>query len=365
MLLASRTPRRCARAASRCAASMQRAASLRRPRRAVEPRHRRRARRCSSPAPRPARSGGSAGVPSGSETPSRESFQPWLSQPPRRVLRWYSTKPSPSLSPHSLDPAQRALGAPAAAARRRRGRRSSVRYSASRMSEERRRVDAAVVRRVRHLAGRAPSRRAGARGGSCPAPPRAKSSTFFPWWRGEEEQRLAGDVGVHQQRLEPGDQRVAPERRGVPGDAGGDHPAAFPEDGQRFQVGDGLRQRPVERLFVGLDPGARVRPLAVVGAGAGKPLVEPARRGRLRSRVRAREEPARLGLLAERAADGSRAAGPHRPPRGPRCRSGPRASKARRAAPGWRLVRPEMELEPRAPALDAVRRREGKNTSVR
>ena len=44
--------------------------------------------------------GGEACWPSACGTPSRESFQPWFSSP-RSVLRWYSTKPSPSLSPYS------------------------------------------------------------------------------------------------------------------------------------------------------------------------------------------------------------------------------------------------------------------------
>src|SRR5207248_11099749 len=76
----------------------------------------------------------------------------------------------------------------------------------------------------------------------------------FALVRGEEEERVARDLGRDEQRLEAGDERVAPERRGVPGPAGGDAAPTFPEDRQRLEVGDGLLQFPVERLVAGDDP---------------------------------------------------------------------------------------------------------------
>src|SRR5256885_5644619 len=77
-------------------------------------------------------------------------------------------------------------------------------------------------------------------------PPR---STLFPYTtlfrsvvgalalvRGEEQQRVAGDLRIDEQRLEPRDQRVPPERRRIPGHAGGDDAPAIPEDRQRLEI---------------------------------------------------------------------------------------------------------------------------------
>ena len=182
-----------------------------------------------------------------------------------------------------------------------------------------------------------------------------------PLVRGQEQQRIAGDVRIDEQRLEGGDRGVAAERRGVPRDAGGDHAASLPEHGERFQIRHRLGERPVESLLVRLDARAVLRPVAVVGAGARHTLLESARGGRLRDGMRAWIQPSRLRLLGHRrrwtearlprrvrrlAHRRSRA---HRMQRGKRVQLEPRA-----------LVRPEVEVEARPPTGDLVGRTSGK-----
>ena len=117
--------------------------------------------------------------------------------------------------------------------------------------------------------------------------------------RGEEEERVARHLGIDHQRLESGDERIAPERRRVPGNSGRDDPPPLPEDVQGLEVRDGLVDDPVERLFAGLDARGGLRPAAVGGAGAAHALLVAPGRGRIGFLVAARIAPARLGHLGQ------------------------------------------------------------------
>ena len=172
---------------------------------------------------------------------------------------------------------------------------------------------------------------------------------------GEEEQRVAGDLRIHQQCLEAGDQRVAAEGRGIPRHAGGDDPPAVPVDVEGLQIRDRLRERPVEGFFAGGDARARLGPGAEIGARAGDALIESPRGGRMGIRVRARIEPTLGRLFA-----GERrqleswltrrvSRFPHRRSRAHRMHGGQRVQFQRGA-----LVGSEMEREARLAAGDLV-----------
>ena len=106
----------------------------------------------------------------------------------------YSTKPSPSRSPywsiHSM-------------ARSTLGSRSRVELLVAQPAhgldkehhEERRRVDGAVIGRVRHQMRAGPSRRSASRAGSCPAPPRATRRPLA-LVRGQHAQSAARQIGL-------------------------------------------------------------------------------------------------------------------------------------------------------------------------
>src|SRR5205823_520061 len=64
--------------------------------------------------------------------------------------------------------------------------------------------------------------------------------------RRHEEERVPRDVRIEEQRLEAGDERVAPERRTVPGDAGGNDRPSVPVDGERLEIRGGLLDGAIE-----------------------------------------------------------------------------------------------------------------------
>jgi hypothetical protein len=137
------------------------------------------------------------------------SFQPWLASP-ASVIRPYSRKPSPSRSPLLLHPADRRADARPELPDR--GEiAGALEVGAGQHHEERRRVDAAVVASERHLAGLGHLAAADlvqdlARLGI------ALRVMVDRLVGGEEPQHAAGEVGIEPERLEGGDERVAPER---------------------------------------------------------------------------------------------------------------------------------------------------------
>ena len=91
-------------------------------------------------------------APFRSRIASPESFQPWLSRPAGRASLVLDEAVAVAVAV-PVDPVERARARSARAGRRTPGRRSSRRSRAKQDQPERRRVDRAVVRRVRQLAG--------------------------------------------------------------------------------------------------------------------------------------------------------------------------------------------------------------------
>ena len=145
---------------------------------------------------------------------------------------------------------------------------------------ERRRVDAAVVGRVRQLAGS--GRLAHAQLVEDLAGLRvAPLVELRRLERGEHLERLDRDLRPERERLDRGDDRVAPEQRREPRHAGRDVALALagPVVHEQAQVGDAPPDGEVEQLVVGRDGGRAPRP----GVVRGRSLVarrSAARRGR-------------------------------------------------------------------------------------
>src|SRR5205823_6926584 len=163
--------------------------------------------------------------------------------------------------------------------------------------EERRRVHAAVVGRVRHLA---------RPGQLAPADLVEDLARLLlaivvdplSLVRRHEEERVPRDFRVQEQRLEAGDERVAAERRAVPGNARGDDRPSVPMDGERLEIGRGLLDGAIEGLVGGPYAGRLLRPGFVGVPGAQDPLLEDARLGRRRLALAAWIPVAGVRLLA-------------------------------------------------------------------
>ena len=223
-------------------------------------------RRRRSPGPRRARSGAPPARPCRSRIASPESFQPWLSRP-RFDRRSYSMKPSPSRSPHSS--IQRSA---ASAFGHSRSTRSRSPVQSKRLAEQDqpqgRRVDAAVVRPERQLAGT--GHLAGAQlvedlAGLGVAPVVVLGCLAC----GEHPERLDRDLGPEREELERGDDRVAAEQRREPRHARRDVALAVARAvvHEQAQVGEAPRDDQVEHLVVRLDPGRAAHP-GVIRGGA-------------------------------------------------------------------------------------------------
>ena len=188
--------------------------------------------------------------------------------------------------------------------------------------EERRRVRRAVVGRVRHLARRR----------HLPEPHLVRDLPGLGVARRvvlarleprEEAERVARDVGGGEERLEAGEERVAPERAGVPGDARRHDGLAEVVDGERLQIGDAAAR------------GRRRRSRARSGSGwRGRPTP----RTRRASSARARRTAARSAAAAAAPRRGRAGARP--------CRARSRRRRGRRPRPappargGGRRARP-------------------------
>ena len=100
----------------------------------------------------------------------------------------------------------------------------------------------------------------------------------------QEAQGVARHGGIGGERLEAGDERVAAEGAGVPGDPGGDDGKVEVIDRERLQVGDRLLERAGEYGVGGAEAGGllRVAPVRLVGGGSAQ-LEGPRRAVRDRS----------------------------------------------------------------------------------
>ena len=174
------------------------------------------ARRRRSPAPRTARSAPRRGCRRG-ETPNRSSPSSPAAPARCRVMRWYSTKPSPSGSPSpSIQRSACSMLRPQR--RRQRAIAGALQVRAGEHHEQRRRVDAAVVAPERHLAER--RHLAAARLVQDLAGLRVlRRIAGRRLRRRQEAEHAARQLRLEPEQLERGDDAVAAERRAEPGDA--------------------------------------------------------------------------------------------------------------------------------------------------
>ncbi len=223
-----------------------------------------------SPAPRQARWGRSRSGRRPNRTESAESFQPWFARP-RPERSTYSNRPSPSASPKSRHPAERALGSRQQGLHDRRIEPEPPRLG-QQTDPERCRVHRAVVDRrecgvavvgpaqfVQHL---------------LRVPRRSRGSSCDPLPGGERDQGARGEFGAQRQQHPRRPQRVASEEGEVPRRARRQERVIRRQERghpQRVQVGDGRSDQGGQPAIVGQEPPERPNHLTFAPARRPRP----------------------------------------------------------------------------------------------